>query len=114
DTVRPELGVEATLALRDLNVGETHAHYAADAAAAVLNVSAQLSAPGKAPVGLNLDARLEGTTATGTVGLNSLRLKLGESGFLASGSWNLGQQAGEIRLREIAVRPQAVHAIAPD
>ena len=113
-TVRPELGADATLALRDLNVGETHAHYSADAAAAVLNVSAQLSAPGEAPVALNLDARLDGTAATGTVGLNSLRVKLGESGFLASGSWNLGQQAGEIRLREIAVRPQDVHAIAPD
>src|SRR5437870_13253689 len=61
-TVRPELGADATLALRDLNVRETHAYYSADAASAVLNVSAQLSAPGEAPVGLNLDARLGATT----------------------------------------------------
>src|SRR5205823_10346637 len=44
-TVRPELGADATLALRDLNVTDAHALYAADSAAAALGLSAELSAP---------------------------------------------------------------------
>jgi len=31
-TVRPELGADATFALRDLNVTDAHARYAADSA----------------------------------------------------------------------------------
>jgi translocation and assembly module TamB len=112
-TIRPELGDEATFALRDLNLGQAHAHYAAESAAAAFSLSAQLSAPGEAPVVLSLDATLDGSSATGTVGLKSLRVKLGESGVLASGSWDLGRQAGEIQLRELAVLPKDVAVLAP-
>src|SRR5207302_1793820 len=59
-TVRPELGADATIALRDLNVTDAHALYAADSAAAALGLSAQLSAPGQAPLAVDLDATLEG------------------------------------------------------
>src|SRR6185295_13081395 len=112
-TIRPELGAEATFALRDLNLGQAHARYSADSAAAAFSVTAQLSAPGEAPIALSLDATLDGTSATGTAGLKSLRLKLGESGLLANGSWDIGRQAGEIQLREIAVLPRDVAVLVP-
>jgi len=112
-TVRPELGADATFALRDLNVTDAHARYAADSAAAALGLSAQLSAQGAAPVALDLDATLEGAAATGTVALKSFRAKLGESGLVADGSWDLARRAGEIRVRQLVVRPEDVEVIAP-
>jgi translocation and assembly module TamB len=112
-TFRPELGAEATFALRDLDVGQAHARYAADSAAAALSLSAQLSAPGEAPLTLGVDATLEGAAPTATVALKTLRLKLGESGFLASGSWDLARQAGEVRLRELVLIPKDVQTFAP-
>ena len=112
-TVRPELGADATIALRDLNVTDAHALYAADSAAAALGLSAQLSAPGQAPLAVDLDATLEGTAATGTVALKSFRAKLGESGLVANGSWDLARQAGEIRVRQLVLRPEDVEVIAP-
>src|SRR5207253_2369789 len=112
-TVRPELGADATIALRDLNVTDAHALYAADSAAAALGLSAQLSAPGQAPLAVDLDATLEGTAATGTVALKSFRAKLGESGLVANGSWDLARRAGEIRVRQLVLRPEDVEAIAP-
>src|SRR5256885_15030163 len=62
-------------------------------------------------VGLELDVRLDGTGATGTVGLQALRLKLGGSGFAAGGSWDLGRQAGEVRLRDLVVLPQDLELV---
>jgi translocation and assembly module TamB len=112
-TVRPELGADATFSLRDLDVGQAHAFYGADSAAAALKLSALLSAPGEAPIGLELDVRLDGTAATGTVGLQALRLKLGGSGLAASGSWDLGRQAGEVRLRELVLLPQDLELVSP-
>ncbi len=111
-TVRPELGADATLALRDLNVTDAHARYAADSAAAALGLSAHLSAPGEAPVAVDLDATLEGAGATGTVALKSFRAKLGESGLIANGSWDIARRAGEIRVRQLVVRPEDVAVIA--
>jgi autotransporter translocation and assembly factor TamB len=112
-TVRPELGADATLALRDLNVTDAHARYAADSAAAALGLSAQLSAPGQAPVAVDLDATLEGAGATGTIALKSFRARLGESGLVANGSWDLARRAGEIRVRQLVVRPEDIEVIAP-
>ena len=93
-TVRPELGEEATFALHDLGSPQAHATYSADAASAALALSAQLASPGKAPVALNLDATLDGPAASGTATLRSLRVKVGESGLLANGSWNMGKAGG--------------------
>jgi translocation and assembly module TamB len=112
-TIRPELGAEATFALRDLDVGQAHASYSADSAAAVLELSAQLAAPGEAPIALSLDATLEGAGKTGTVALKALRVRLGESGLLASGSWDLARNAGEVRVRELVVLPKDLEAVAP-
>jgi translocation and assembly module TamB len=112
-TVRPELGDEATFALRDLDVGPAHARYSSESAALALNLTAQLAAPGEAPIVLELDATLEGAALTGTVALKGLRVKLGGSGLLASGSWNLARQAGEIRVRELVLLPKDLEAVAP-
>jgi translocation and assembly module TamB len=111
-TVRPELGADATFALQDLNVKDARARYAADSAAAALGLSAQLSAPGRAPVAVDLDATLEGAGATGKVALKSLHARLGESGLDASGSWDLARRAGEIRVRQLVVRPEDIEVIA--
>src|SRR5207244_1964804 len=51
--------------------------------------------------------------AAGTVGLKSLRVKLGESGLLASGSWDIARRAGEIRIRELTVRPDDLEVVVP-
>jgi len=112
-TVRPELGEEATFALQDLDLGQAHASYSADAAAAALSVSAQLSAPGKAAAALTLDATVDGPAATGNVTLRSLRVKVGESGLAASGSWDLSRNTGEVRLREMMVTPKDLALFAP-
>ncbi len=112
-TLRPEVGAEATFALQDFNVSQGHGHYSADSAAAGLNLSAELVAPGKAPVALTLETALDGAAAAGTVGVKSLRLKLGESGLLASGSWDFTRHAGEIRIRELTVRPDDLDVVLP-
>lgn len=112
-TIRPELGAEATFALQDLNVSQARALYAAESAAAGLNLSAELIAPGKAPVALALDAALAGPGTTGTLALKTLRVKLGESGLVANGSWDIARRAGEIRVRELAVRPQDLDVLVP-
>ncbi len=112
-TIRPELGAEATFALQDFNLSQGHGHYAAESASAGLNLSAELTAPGKAPVALSLEASLDGTAAAGTVALRTLRVKLGESGLVANGSWNIARQAGEIRIRELTVRPDDLEVVVP-
>ena len=112
-TIRPEVGAEATFALRDLDVTQAHARYAADSAAAALNLAAQLEAPGQAPISLSVDATLEGAAKTGTAAVRSVRVKLGDSGLSASGSWDLARQAGEIRVRELVLLPKDVQVLAP-
>ncbi|HET7788903.1 MAG TPA: translocation/assembly module TamB domain-containing protein [Myxococcales bacterium] len=112
-TVRPELGEEATFALQDLDLSQAHATYSADAASAAFALAAGLAAPGKAPVALNLDLTLDGPAKTGTATLRSLRLRLGESGLAASGSWDLGRNAGEVHLRELVVTPGDLALFAP-
>lgn len=111
-TVRPQLGEEATFALADLDLADAHALYAADAAAAALKLGAQLTAPGKLPVALELDATLDGAAATGNLTLRSLLVKLGESGFSLSGSWNLQQMSGAAELRNLLLMPADVEALA--
>jgi translocation and assembly module TamB len=112
-TIRPEVGKEATFALRDLDVTDGRGRYAADSAAAALNLSAQLTAPGEAAVAFSLDATFDGAAPDTTVGLRSLRLKLGESGFTADGSWDLARRAGEIRVQQLALRPQDLGVVLP-
>ncbi len=112
-TIRPEVGKEATFALRDLNVADARGRYSADSAAAALNLSAQLTAPGEAPVAFTLDATFDGAAPNTTVGLRSLHVKLGESGFAADGSWDLARRAGEVRLRQLALRPQDLGILLP-
>lgn len=112
-TVRPELGEEAIFALEDLDLSQAHATYSADAASAAFALSAQLSAPGKAASALSFDATLDGPAASGTATLRSLRVKLGESGLLANGSWNIGAAAGEVHLREVVLTPKDLALFAP-
>jgi uncharacterized protein involved in outer membrane biogenesis len=110
-TVRPELGKPATVALTDLDVSQAHAHYALANAAAALQLTALLAAPGKAAVSLDLDATVAGAVTTGNVSLRTLRLKLGESGVSASGSWDIARQSGAIALRDLVVTPADVEAL---
>ena len=110
-TVRPEVGEPATFALADLNVSNTHVRYASDAAAAALQLQAQLSAPGKLPVGLGLDATVTGAMATGDVDVKTLKVALGESGLTLSGSWNLAREAGAVKVRDLRLFPKDVNAI---
>jgi autotransporter translocation and assembly factor TamB len=112
-TVRPELGKPANFALEDLEVSHAHGRYAADGAAAALEIAAQLTAPGKAPISLHLDATLDGAATAGKLDLKTLRLKLGESGLSASGNWDLARKAGAIELRELVVTPKEVALFAP-
>src|SRR5207244_3888841 len=105
------LGAPANFALQDLDIADAHALYAQDAAAAALKLSAQLAAPGKLPLGVELDASVDGAVATGKVALRSLKLRAGESGATASGSWDIGKQAGEIRLRDLVLTPRDVAAV---
>src|ERR1700694_2369020 len=112
-TVRPELGKPATFALEAIEVSQAHARYAADGAAAALKLAAQLTAPGKAALAIELDAALAGAVATGKLDLKTLRVKLGESGLVASGQWDLARNAGAIALRELVVTPKDVALFAP-
>ena len=107
-TLLPELGKPATFALQDLDISQAHARYAADGAAAALSLAAQIVAPGKLPVELELDATVQGPVATGHLDVKSLRLKLGDSGVSASGSWDIAGQSGALALRELVVTPQDV------
>jgi len=47
------------------------------------------------------EVRLDGTGGDRDRRPQALRLKLGGSGFAASGSWALGRRAGEVRLRDL-------------
>src|SRR5438552_9260552 len=109
-TVRPELGEPANFALEDLEIPQARARYAAGGAAAALQLSAQLAAPGRLPIQLDLDATLDGAPATGKVSLRALKLGLGRSGLALSGWWDLARNAGALELRELAVEPRDLEA----
>ncbi|HUJ26383.1 MAG TPA: translocation/assembly module TamB domain-containing protein [Myxococcales bacterium] len=111
-TVRRQLGEEATFALVDLDLSDAHALYAADAAAAALKLAARLTAPGKMPVALQLDATLDGALPAGNLTLRTLRATLGESGLSLAGSWDLQQMSGALELRDLVLMPKDVAALA--
>ena len=110
-TVRPELGKPATVALADLDISQAHVRYASDSVSAALKIAAELAAPGVAPIAVDLDAGVEGPLFAGKVTLRELRVKLGESGVLARGSWDIARQAGAIALRDLVVTPADVEAL---
>ncbi|MFN2550180.1 MAG: translocation/assembly module TamB domain-containing protein [Myxococcales bacterium] len=112
-TMRPELGEPATFALEDLTISDAHALYAADQAAAGLKLSAQIAAPGRIPAAVDLDASVEGALATGKVALRTLRVKLGESGLAANGSWDIARNAGAVAIRELKVLPEDLEKLLP-
>ncbi|HEX4382069.1 MAG TPA: translocation/assembly module TamB domain-containing protein [Myxococcales bacterium] len=111
--MRPALGAEATFALNDLDISDAHALYAADAAAAKLKLQGQLAAPGKEPVALELDATIKGAAATGVATINNLKLKLGQSGLTASGSWDIAKNAGELHVTDLVVNPKDLETMMP-
>lgn len=112
-TLRPALDEPANFALEDLDVSDAHARYSAEAAAAALTIAAQLAAPGKAPIALQLDATLDGPPATGKADVRTLRVRLGQSGFSLNGSWDLARQAGALSLRDLVVLPRDVQTVLP-
>jgi translocation and assembly module TamB len=111
--IRPALGAAATFALQDLDISDTHAMYAQDATAAKLKLQGQLAAPGEAPVALDLDATVQGAAATGVVDLRQLRVKLGQSGLAASGSWDITKMSGELHLTDLVANPKDVETMMP-
>ena len=112
-TVRPQVGEPATFAVEQLALGDAHAFYAKDAASAALKLAAELTAPGRAPIGIDLDASVDGALATGKVALRKLRLRLGASGLVANGSWDLARNAGALAVRELAVLPDDLEQVLP-
>jgi len=105
-TLRPGLKEAASFALEQLNLDHGHASYAADGAQAQLKLTFNLTAPGEAPVALDLDAQLTGTTENGQAQVKKLRAQLGQSGFTATGQIDLGKKSGELHLTELVVRPE--------
>jgi translocation and assembly module TamB len=112
-SLRPGVGEPATFAMQDLDIHDAHALYASDAAAAKLALRGQLSAPGKEPVALDLDATLQGPLATGAISLSQLRVELGESGLSANGSWDLAKTSGELHVNDLVLVPKDVEAVLP-
>ncbi len=110
--LRPVLKAPTTFELDQLNLADAHAQYAADGAAAGLQLSAQLISPGKLPVAIELDAALTGAIPTGAAEIKKLRVQLGKSGLLATGRWDLATNAGQLHLRELVVEPDDLESIA--
>ena len=110
--VRPGLKQAPTFQVEELNLTDAHLKYAADAAGAGLKLTAQLLEPGRAPLALDLDAALAGTSGTGKLQVNALRVKLGQSGLLASGQVDLGRRAGAVELKDIVLTPADLEAFA--
>ncbi|TMA25312.1 MAG: hypothetical protein E6J78_18030 [Deltaproteobacteria bacterium] len=111
--IRPGVGEPATFALEDLDIAQAHAIYSAASSAAALKLSAELAAPGRAPLALDLDATVDGAPMSGKAALTQLRFKLGESTLVLNGSWDLARQAGELRLRELVLLPRDVAQLTP-
>jgi translocation and assembly module TamB len=109
--LRPALGATPTFALDGLELTSAHASYAADGALAQLKLTGQLTEPGKAPLALDVDAQLVGAVSTGRAEVKSLRVRFGESGFAAAGSFDLASRAGQLQLRELVLQPDDVAAL---
>jgi translocation and assembly module TamB len=112
-SIRPGVGEPATFALQDLDVSGTRATYSESGTAAALKLTAELAAPGRAPIALDLDAAIDGEVTTGKASVTRLRVKLGESTLAIDGSWDLARQAGELRLRDLVLLPHDVRAVIP-
>jgi translocation and assembly module TamB len=109
--LRPALKAPTTFELDQLNLSDAHARYAADGAAAGLQLSAQLISPGKLPVAIELDAAVTGAVTTGAADIKKLHLQLGKSGLTATGQWDLAKNAGQLHLRELVIEPDDVERI---
>ena len=110
--LRPALQAPPSFELDQLDLAKAHARYAADWAAAGLQLSAELVSPGKLPLGIDLDAALTGAPKTGSVEVKRLRVQLGKSGLTALGQWDLAKNAGQLHLRDLRVEPDDVAAVA--
>ncbi len=109
--LRPALKAPTTFELDQLNLANAHAQYAADGAAAGLELSAQLVSPGRLPIGIELDAALNGAAKTGAAEVKKLRVQLGKSGLTATGQWDLAKNAGQLHVRDLVVQPDDVEAL---
>jgi translocation and assembly module TamB len=111
--ILPALEAEPSFALAGLELAGATARYSASGASARLGLTGELTAPGALPVALDLDAQLAGGAATGKAELTELRLRLGQSGFLAKGSFDLGARKAALQLRELVLDPDDVEALVP-
>src|SRR5207302_9401716 len=112
--MRPAPGAPPTFALEGADISAPHVRYAADGADARISFRAELSAPGKDPVALDLDALLTGPVKTGSAQVRDLRVALGESGFTAQGQYDLGARTGELHVRDLRVLPGDVAVFTRD
>ena len=104
-SMRPAPKAAPGFALEGVGISAAHARYAADGADARVRLSGELTAPGRDPVALDLDALLTGTSKTGKAEVRSLKVALGQTGFTAQGRYDLGARTGELHLRELRVLP---------
>jgi translocation and assembly module TamB len=112
--MRPALRAEPTFALEGADISAPHVSYAADGADARITFRAELTAPGRDPVALDVDALLTGTAKTGSAQIRALRVGLGESGFSAQGQYDLSARTGELHVRELRLLPRDVAAVSPE
>jgi autotransporter translocation and assembly factor TamB len=111
--LRPAPGAPPSLALDDLEIKDGKARYAEEGALAKLSLSAQLTAPGKLPAAVELDASLAGAVATGKIALRKLKVALGQTGLSAWGDYDLGTRKGRVELSELRVRPEDLAQLLP-
>ena len=104
-SLRPSPKAEPGFALEGVGISGSHARYAADGADARIGLTGELTAPGRDPVSLDLDALLTGTTKTGKAEVRSLKVALGGTGFTAQGRYDLGARTGELHLRDLSIAP---------
>ena len=110
--MRPAPEETPTFALEGVDLRDGRAHYATDKTAAALGLSGQLLQPGKLPVAVNLDATVDGPTATGKLDLREARLSAGKSGVRASGSIDLSTRRGTVEIRELRLFPEDLDALS--
>jgi hypothetical protein len=111
--LRPSPGAVPSFALENLALDGAQARYSAAGAQARLGLTGRLTAPGDAPVALDLDAQLEGAASTGKAQLRELRLRVGESGFVAEGSFDLSAKRGALKLRDLSLAPEDLALFLP-
>ncbi|MBS2024950.1 MAG: hypothetical protein JST92_21335, partial [Deltaproteobacteria bacterium] len=100
-------------AVEELSLKDGAARWAATSLGAKLALSGEVTVPGKLAALVSIDAGLDGDPATGRALLREVRLKLGQSGLVASGSFDLGKKSGAIKLREIQVAPRELELLLP-